>query len=54
MVNYNFLTRALNNLVVNAIQYTKVGGLITISLKSENSEAIIKVTDNGIGIPQED
>lgn len=52
--NYNFLTRALNNLVVNAIQYTKVGGLITISLKSENSEAIIKVTDNGIGIPQED
>lgn len=52
--NYNFLTRALNNLVVNAIQYTKIGGLITISLKSEGNKAIVKVSDNGIGIPPGD
>jgi PAS domain S-box-containing protein len=52
--NYNFLTRALNNLVVNAIQYTKIGGLITISLKSEANTAIVKVSDNGIGIPAAD
>lgn len=52
--NYNFLTRALNNLVVNAIQYTKIGGLITISLKSEGDTAIVKVSDNGIGIPAAD
>lgn len=52
--NYNFLTRALNNLVVNAIQYTPTGGLINVSLKSEGDEAIIKIADNGIGIPPED
>lgn len=52
--NYNFLTRALNNLVVNAIQYTPTGGLINVSLKSEDDKAIIKIIDNGIGIPQED
>lgn len=52
--NYNFLTRALNNLLVNAIQYTKIGGLITISLKSESNSAIVKISDNGIGIPAAD
>lgn len=46
--------RAVGNLIQNAIVYTKEGGEIIISLKSERNYAIISVADNGIGIPKKD
>ncbi|NLD86890.1 MAG: cell wall metabolism sensor histidine kinase WalK [Clostridiales bacterium] len=42
------------NIVANSIKYTPHGGRISISAHSDGEYAIINVTDNGIGIPEED
>lgn len=49
----NHLVRILNNLVKNAIQAIPDGrrGKIDISLYQENNNAVVRVTDNGSGIP---
>jgi signal transduction histidine kinase len=39
------------NLLSNAARYTPDGGLVSISVGSEGKEAIIRVSDNGIGLP---
>ncbi|MEK6539352.1 MAG: ATP-binding protein [Deltaproteobacteria bacterium] len=44
----------LFNLLDNAIKYTTRGGKIEISLKQENTMAVIAVRDTGIGIAKED
>jgi len=51
----NHMIRVLNNLVKNAIQSIpeERKGLILISLYKENDKAVIKVQDNGKGIPKE-
>jgi heavy metal sensor kinase len=48
------IKQLLLNLLDNAIKYTGEGGAITLSLKAENNEAILTVTDTGRGIPTED
>ncbi len=47
------IERIINNLFENSVKYTEKGGEITISLKTENSKAILKVKDNGYGIDKE-
>ena len=39
----------LNNLLDNALRYTKEGGRVTVRIHAED-EAILEVEDNGIGI----
>jgi signal transduction histidine kinase len=48
------LDQVLSNLVANALRYTPAGG--TISLKAERSTDGIRITvsDDGVGIPEED
>jgi signal transduction histidine kinase len=46
--------RALNNLVDNACKFTPDGGTIVIELRREGSNALLSVTDTGIGIPADD
>jgi len=50
----NHLVRILNNLVKNAIEAIPEDriGEIDISLYKEDSNAVIRVTDNGLGIPK--
>ncbi|TAG96021.1 MAG: two-component sensor histidine kinase [Oscillatoriales cyanobacterium] len=48
--NSDQLYRLVANLIVNAIQYTPVGGKVTVILDSSHTEAIIQVQDTGIGI----
>lgn len=47
------LAQILANLLTNAAKYTPVGGRIQVSAFKENSEAVLAVKDNGIGIPSE-
>ncbi len=43
------LKRALNNLLANALQYTRDGGLVRIHLRAESDAVIIAIQDNGFG-----
>jgi PAS domain S-box-containing protein len=48
----NILREIFSNLLSNAIQYTPNGGRIGVSIKKEGQQAVVTVTDNGIGIPE--
>lgn len=50
--NPTLIARAVDNLVENAIKYTRAKGKITLSLTRDNKEAHISVTDTGVGITQ--
>lgn len=43
-----------NNLISNAVKYNKVGGKAEITIDSSDSEAILVISDTGIGINQND
>lgn len=45
------LTQIFINLLTNACKYTDEGGRITLTVKKEQTKAMISVRDNGIGIP---
>ena len=45
------MERVFDNLLANAVKYNKIGGSITISAKSDGSEAYIIIEDSGVGIP---
>jgi heavy metal sensor kinase len=42
------------NLLSNAIRYTSEGGKVDVTLAVEGREALLKVADTGIGIPEKD
>ncbi|WP_271006311.1 two-component system histidine kinase PnpS [Listeria seeligeri] len=52
--NRDQLQQILINLLSNAINYTPVDGKVEVKLMERESEVIIEVTDNGIGIPAKD
>ncbi|HSC63543.1 MAG TPA: ATP-binding protein, partial [Caldimonas sp.] len=41
------------NLVSNAIKFTSPGGLVTVSARRSDSEVVLTVSDNGLGISRE-
>jgi PAS domain S-box-containing protein len=47
------LEQVVVNLLNNAAKYTNCRGLIRLSVSSANGEAVIKVWDNGLGMPPE-
>ena len=48
------IERVLENLLENAINYTHDGGMVSVSLKFENDEIVVEVSDTGAGIPKEE
>ncbi len=52
--NGELLERALDNLLSNAIKYSNPGTRITVSLARQDGAAVIKVADQGYGIPAEE
>jgi signal transduction histidine kinase len=47
------MAQVFANLLNNAAHYTKPGGHIRLTVEQQGSDAVIKVKDDGIGIPQE-
>jgi signal transduction histidine kinase len=63
----NFLEQALNNLVGNALKYTpstkmakearsqrEKKGIVEVAISQKGNNVIVKVSDNGIGIPKDE
>ena len=48
------LEHVLTNLIGNAIKFSEPGQLVTVTASELDTEVMIKVKDNGIGIPAED
>ena len=45
--------QALTNIIYNAVKYTENSGIVEISLYKKGDYAVIKISDNGIGIAEE-
>lgn len=54
MADRVLLARLFINLISNAYQYSKETGFVCVSLKNEGENIVFTVTDNGIGIKEED
>jgi signal transduction histidine kinase len=52
--NQNQLRQAVGNLLDNAIKFTPPQGVVTVTLFEQNGQAVLRVADDGIGIPTED
>ncbi|MFI3225341.1 cell wall metabolism sensor histidine kinase VicK [Streptococcus suis] len=48
------MTQVLDNILNNAIKYSPDGGTITFSMKTTDSQLIVSVSDEGLGIPKAD
>lgn len=48
------IRQVLNNLLENAIKYGKTDGRIKVTFYDMDESVLVEVSDNGIGIPQED
>jgi signal transduction histidine kinase len=53
-VDRQLLERVLTNLLSNAIKYSPENGSIELELTTEGDKILLKVKDNGIGIPLKD
>ncbi|GIV82145.1 MAG: hybrid sensor histidine kinase/response regulator [Anaerolineae bacterium] len=54
MMDPDAMTRVMDNLLVNALNYTRPGGQVTVRARGWDSRALIVVADTGIGVPPED
>lgn len=54
MLDGKLMRQLISNLVSNAIKYSPQGTVVRIHLEYTDSEVILKVSDEGIGIPEAD
>ncbi len=52
-VNGPLLEQALVNLIDNAVKYSEAGSSVQIEAGQKNGQVVIKVTDQGAGVPKE-
>ena len=52
-VDKAMISTILRNLISNSIKFTKTGGEIIINVEQKEKQLIVSVTDNGIGIKEE-
>ncbi len=52
-VDPNRMTQVLTNLLGNALQYTPAEGQVSVKAWAEGGEALVSISDNGIGIAPE-
>lgn len=53
MIDKEKFNIAIQNLIENAIKYTKEKGKIEISIEEMEDGILLKITDNGVGIPKD-
>lgn len=53
-IDHRLIQRAFMNLVSNAVKYSPKGSRIDIRLTADESSVVLSVTDEGLGIPEED
>jgi signal transduction histidine kinase len=53
-VDRSRMRQVLANLVDNAVKYTPEGGRIEVAVRRERAEAVVTVSDTGIGIPSDE
>jgi signal transduction histidine kinase len=46
------LEQVFVNLLANASRYTDAGGQMTVCVRTEDREAVVRISDSGIGIPR--
>lgn len=51
-IDCSLMTDVLTNLIDNAVSYTPQGGTVTISTKHEGDKVLVKVSDSGVGIAE--
>ena len=54
LADAHWLHQVITNLLTNALKFTPAGGGVTISTRSNGTEAVLRVTDTGAGIPADD
>jgi signal transduction histidine kinase len=54
LMNESLLTRAVQNVIQNAINYTQDGGRIDIVVTKDKKQMKLSIKDNGVGIPPDD
>ena len=54
MIDSMKFMQVINNLVSNAIKFTKDDGIIRIHIEKKENTIVISVSDNGVGIPEKD
>ncbi|MGE7988849.1 HAMP domain-containing sensor histidine kinase [Lysinibacillus fusiformis] len=54
MADYDQLNQVWTNLLTNSIKFSKDGDTIKISMSKEAHHVLVRITDTGIGISQED
>jgi signal transduction histidine kinase len=52
--DFDRLVQVFSNLLSNAAKYTHNAGTIEVNLRREGDQAVITISDNGIGIPAEE
>ena len=48
------MTQVIDNIINNAIKYSPDGGKITVSMKTTETQMILSISDEGLGIPKKD
>lgn len=51
LIDQTLISRILINLLSNAVKYSPVGSLVTLSLTRADQWIVLRVTDQGVGIP---
>lgn len=51
--NIQQFTELFNNLISNAIKYNRPGGQVWVTVSEEDHNMVVKVKDNGTGIPED-
>jgi len=54
MIDVEKMKVAIKNIIDNAVRYTLSGGMIEIFLEKNEKEIKVQISDNGLGIPQDE